>query len=142
MEKSAVRCGTIVRYHISSALMVPFLLVLTTLLGAVNAKINENLHASRSPFEQRMNVQNAYPTFPSNPTYVVYKQFSDTTCTQLYQVVSFLANTCLAGSESSSKFSCGKFPSKKVFCQIFLNHCFFISGRGNYQNLLCRPCLF
>lgn len=82
--------------------MISLLLVLVACLGVVNATFEL---AGR---DTSMKLQNAYPSFPSNPLYVSYKQFSDTSCTQLYQVISFLENTCLAGSGQSVMFSCGK----------------------------------
>jgi hypothetical protein len=87
--------------------MTQLLLIAIAWLGAVDAKNNGNADISLSATSQRMNLQNAYPAFPSNPTYAVYREFSDNTCTELYQVVSYLENTCLVSAGSSYDFSCG-----------------------------------
>lgn len=77
-------------------------IALTNFLEARNSESNLDLVADK------IRSLNALSGFPANPTYAVYKQFSDNTCSQLYQVVSFLENTCLSGDSGSAIITCGR----------------------------------
>lgn len=90
----------------------------------------------------KISTMNALNGYPVNPTYAVYKQFSDTTCTKLDQVVSFLQNTCLIGTSGSATFTCGRQHKSSSYAQSYLClHIFLVDGfatETRYTDTACQ----
>jgi hypothetical protein len=52
--------------------------------------------------------QSVVGTFPTNPTYAIYYVYADAQCSDMLLASSVILDTCLANSNGSEMFSCGK----------------------------------
>jgi hypothetical protein len=90
-------------------------------------------------FVQTMNIAGG-STFPSNPTYVIYKTYADASCTTVTGARSNLLNTCMANGQTSIKYTCCK--SCTFFLKIFLLIVISNSGKCSSPNHLLGRLLY